>query len=63
MKNKVVNCKEEILNNFFVKCSCGGEVIEFQHIKTPEEEQICKIKYYGLVNNLGDAKKENLSVC
>lgn len=54
MKNEVVNCKEEILNNLFVKCSCGGEVIEFQHIKDSEEEQVCKIKYYGFVNNLND---------
>lgn len=54
MKNEVVNCKKEILNNLFVKCSCGGEVIEFQHIKNHENEQICKIKYYGLVNNLED---------
>lgn len=54
MKNEVVNCKEEILNNLFVKCSCGGEVIEFQHIKDSEEEQFCKIKYYGFVNNLND---------
>lgn len=54
MKNEVVNCKEEILNNFFVKCSCGDEVIEFQHIKNPEDEQICKIKYYGFVNSLKD---------
>lgn len=53
MKNEVVNCKEEILNNLFVKCSCGGEVIEFQHIKN-KDEQVCKIKYYGLVNNLED---------
>lgn len=54
MKNEVVNCKEEILNNLFVKCSCGGEVIEFQHIKNHEEEPFCKIKYYGLLNNLED---------
>lgn len=54
MKNEVVNCKEEILNNLFVKCSCGGEVIEFQHIKKHENEQVCKIKYYGFVNNLED---------
>lgn len=53
MKNEVVNCKEEILNNLFVKCSCGGEVIEFQHIKN-KDKQVCKIKYYGLVNNLED---------
>ena len=54
MKNEVVNCKEEILNNFFVKCSCGREIIEFQHIKNNEEEPFCKIKYYGLLNNLED---------
>lgn len=54
MKNEVVNCKEEILNNLFVKCSCGGEIIEFQHIKDAENEQVCKIKYYGLLNNLED---------
>ena len=54
MKNEVVNCKEEILDNLFVKCSCGGEVIEFQHIKNHEEGRICKIKYYGLLNNLED---------
>ena len=54
MKNEVVNCKEEILNNLFVKCSCGGEIIEFQHIKDSDNEQVCKIKYYGLVNNLED---------
>ena len=54
MKNEVINCKEEILNNLFVKCSCDGEVIEFQHIKNDEEEQICKIKYYGFVNNMED---------
>lgn len=54
MKNKVVNCKEEILNNLFVKCSCGGEIIEFQHIKNLDNEQVCKIKYYGLLNNPED---------
>lgn len=54
MKNEVVNCKEEILNNFFVKCSCDGEIIEFQHIKGSNNEQVCKIKYYGFVNNLED---------
>ena len=54
MKNEVLNCKKEILNNFFVKCSCGGEVIEFQHIKNNEEESFCKNKYYGLLNNLED---------
>ena len=54
MKNEVLNCKKEILNNFFVKCSCGGEIIEFQHIKNNEEEPFCKIKYYGLLNNLED---------
>ena len=54
MKNEVVNCKEEILNNFFVKCSCGREIIEFQHIKNNEEELVCKIKYYGFLNNLED---------
>lgn len=54
MKNEVVNCKEEILNNLFVKCSCGGEIIEFQHIKDSKNEQVCKIKYYGLLNNLED---------
>lgn len=54
MKNEVVNCKEEILNNLFVKCSCGGEIIEFQHIKDLDNEQVCKIKYYGLLNNLED---------
>ena len=54
MKNEVVNCKEEILNNFFVKCSCGREIIEFQHIKNNEEDPFCKIKYYGLLNNLED---------
>lgn len=54
MKNEVVNCKEEILNNFFVKCSCDGEIIEFQHIKESNNEQVCKIKYYGFVNNLED---------
>ena len=52
MKNEVVNCKEEILDNLFVKCSCGREVIEFQHIKNHEKGRICKIKYYGLLNNL-----------
>lgn len=54
MKNEVVNCKEEILNNLFVKCSCGGEIIEFQHIKDSNNEQVCKIKYYGLLNNRED---------
>lgn len=54
MKNEVVNCKEEILNNLFVKCSCGGEIIEFQHIKDSDNGQVCKIKYYGLLNNLED---------
>ena len=54
MKNEVLNCKKEILNNFFVKCSCGGEVIEFQHIKNNKEEPFCKIKYYGFLNNLED---------
>ena len=54
MKNEVVNCKEEILNNFFVKCSCGREIIEFQHIKDSCNELVCKIKYYGFLNNLED---------
>ena len=54
MKNEVVNCKEEILNNFFVKCSCGREIIEFQHIKDSCNEPFCNIKYYGLLNNLED---------
>lgn len=54
MKNEVVNCRKEILNNLFVKCSCGGEIIEFQHIKDSENDQVCKIKYYGLVNSLED---------
>lgn len=54
MKNEVVNCKEEILNNLFVKCSCGNDVIEFQHIKDSKDEQVCKIKYYGFINNSND---------
>ena len=54
MENEVVNCKEEILNNFFVKCSCGREIIEFQHIKDSCNELVCKIKYYGFLNNLED---------
>jgi len=54
MKNEVVNCKEEMLNNFFVRCSCGREIIEFQNYKKPKTENSCKIKYYGLVNNSKD---------